>query len=212
MDILGEIAASLVRGEDDQVHALVERALGAGAAPGEVLQRGLIAGMNVVGEQFRQREIFLPDVLLAARAMYAGLGLLEPHLTRGAVPSAGTVVIGSVKGDLHDIGKNLVGIMLQGAGFAVVDLGHDVPPERFVDAAVRTGASVIGMSALLTTTMPVMREVVALVKARGLAGRVRTIVGGAPVSEAFAREIEADAYAFDAASAVERVRALVAAA
>jgi 5-methyltetrahydrofolate--homocysteine methyltransferase len=212
MDILGEIAASLVRGEDDQVHALVERALGAGAAPGEVLQRGLIAGMNVVGEQFRQREIFLPDVLLAARAMYAGLGLLEPHLTRGAVPSAGTVVIGSVKGDLHDIGKNLVGIMLQGAGFAVVDLGHDVPPERFVDTAERTGASVIGMSALLTTTMPVMREVVALVKARGLAGRVRTIVGGAPVSEAFAREIEADAYAFDAASAVERVRALVAAA
>jgi 5-methyltetrahydrofolate--homocysteine methyltransferase len=210
MDILRDIAASLVRGEDDQVHALVEQALRAGAAPGDVLHQGLIAGMNVVGEQFRQREIFLPDVLLAARAMYAGLGLLKPYLTRDAVPTAGTVVIGSVRGDLHDIGKNLVGIMLQGAGFEVVDLGHDVAPDRFVDAAVRSGASVIGMSALLTTTMPVMGEVVALVKARGLGDRIRTIVGGAPVSEAFAREIGADAYAFDAANAVERVRALVA--
>lgn len=210
MDILRDIAASLVRGEDDQVHALVEQALRAGAAPGDVLHQGLIAGMNVVGEQFRQREIFLPDVLLAARAMYAGLGLLKPHLTRDAVPTAGTVVIGSVRGDLHDIGKNLVGIMLQGAGFDVVDLGHDVAPDRFVEAAVRSGASVIGMSALLTTTMPVMGEVVARVKARGLGDRIRTIVGGAPVSEAFAREIGADAYAFDAADAVERVRALVA--
>jgi 5-methyltetrahydrofolate--homocysteine methyltransferase len=209
MDILKDIAASLVRGEDEQVHALVDRALGAGAAPGDVLHQGLIAGMHVVGEQFRQREIFLPDVLLAARAMYAGLARLKPHLTRDAVPAAGTVVIGSVKGDLHDIGKNLVGIMLQGAGFEVVDLGHDVAPERFVEAAVRSGASVIGMSALLTTTMPVMRDVVARVRAGGLGSRVRTIVGGAPVSEAFAREIGADAYAFDAASAVERVRALV---
>jgi len=211
METFREIAASLERGEDDRVHALVEQALAQGAAPADVLNLGLIAGMNVVGVQFRQREIFLPDVLLAARAMYAGLDLLKPHLAREGVPTAGTVVIGSVKGDLHDIGKNLVGIMLKGAGFEVVDLGNDVPPGRFVDTAVASGASVIGMSALLTTTMPVMKEVVELVRARGLSGRVRIIVGGAPLSEAFAREIGADAYAFDAASAVDRVRALVSA-
>jgi 5-methyltetrahydrofolate--homocysteine methyltransferase len=125
------------------------------------------------------------------------------------VPSAGAVVIGTVKGDLHDIGKNLVGIMLQGAGFEVIDLGNDVAPERFVDAAVGSGARVIGMSGLLTTTIPVMKDVVDLIKARGLQGRVRTIVGGAPVSAAFAKEVGADAHGFDAASAVERVRALV---
>jgi 5-methyltetrahydrofolate--homocysteine methyltransferase len=167
--------------------------------------------MNVVGEQFRQREIFLPDVLLAARAMYAGLDLLKPLLARDGVPSAGTVVIGSVKGDLHDIGKNLVGIMLRGAGFEVVDLGHDVPPERFVDTAASEGASVIGLSALLTTTMPGMRQVVDLLCARGLAGRVKVIVGGAPVSAEFARAIGADAYGYDAANAVEQVRKLVSA-
>ncbi len=209
MELLTRIAEQLQAGEDEAVHHLVRQALDAGLAPGDVLNKGLLAGMDVVGEQFRVREIFLPDVLLAARAMYAGLEVLQPLLARDGVPTAGTVVIGSVKGDLHDIGKNLVGIMLKGAGFAVVDLGNDVPPERFVEAAEESGAQVIGMSALLTTTMAGMRQVVELVERRGLAPRVKTIVGGAPVTEAFAREIGADAYAFDAASAVERVRALV---
>ena len=210
MNILSEIAGSLERGEDDRVGALVRQALEEGRAPLEILNQGLIAGMDVVGEQFRQREIFLPDVLLAARAMYAGLDLLQPRLAREGLPSAGRVVLGSVHGDLHDIGKNLVGIMLRGAGFEVVDLGNDVPAGRFVDAAQEHGASIIGLSALLTTTMPVMKEVVALVRARGLAGRVKVIVGGAPVSAAWAREIGADAHGYDAANAVERVRALVA--
>jgi 5-methyltetrahydrofolate--homocysteine methyltransferase len=209
MSLLRDIAASLQRGEDDQVAALVGQALDDGLNPAAILHDGLIAGMAVVGEQFREREIFLPDVLLAARAMYAGLGLLKPLLATGGVPTAGTVVIGSVQGDLHDIGKNLVGIMLTGAGFEVIDLGNDVPPQRFVDAACQHGAGVIGLSALLTTTMPVMKDVVELVRSRGLEGRIKVIVGGAPVSDAWARQIGADAYGYDAASAVERVRALV---
>jgi 5-methyltetrahydrofolate--homocysteine methyltransferase len=209
MSILPEIAESLQRGEDDRVHELVRQALEARVPPLDVLNNGLVAGMNVVGEQFRLREIFLPDVLLAARAMYAGLDLLKPLLARDGVPSAGRIVIGSVHGDLHDIGKNLVGIMLKGAGFEVVDLGNDVPAERFVEAAVAHGAAAIGMSALLTTTMPVMKDVVEMLRARGLSGTIKVVVGGAPVSEAFAREIGADAYAYDAANAVERVRALV---
>jgi 5-methyltetrahydrofolate--homocysteine methyltransferase len=209
MEPLERIAAALQQGDDQQVGALTRDALAAGLPAGDVLQRGLVAGMNVVGEQFRVREIFLPDVLLAARAMYAGLAVLKPHLAQEGVALRGKVVIGSVKGDLHDIGKNLVGILLKGAGFEVIDLGHDVSPEAFVDAAVREGAPLIGMSALLTTTMPRMREVVDLVKQRGLAEKVRTIVGGAPVSAEFAREIGADGYAFDAAAAVERVKALL---
>ena len=207
MDALKPIAESLERGDDDRVHALVSEAIAAGLPAGDILNKGLLAGMAVVGEQFRLREIFLPDVLLAARAMYAGLDLLKPLLARDGVPSAGTVVIGSVQGNLHDIGQNLVGIMLKGAGFEVVDLGNDVAAAKFVDTAVASGAPVIGMSALLTTTMSVMQEVVDLVKARGLA--VRTIVGGAPVSESFAKAIGADAYGFDAANAVERVKALM---
>jgi 5-methyltetrahydrofolate--homocysteine methyltransferase len=208
-DILTRIAGSVEHGEDESTRDLVAEALGLDLAPGRILDAGLLAGMHVVGEQFRVRTIFLPDVLLAARAMYAGLELLRPLLARDDVPTAGRVVIGSVRGDLHDIGKNLVGIMLKGAGFDVVDLGHDVAPERFVEAAVASSAVVIGMSALLTTTMPAMKEVVDLVRARGLSGRIRTIVGGAPVTESFAAEIGADAYAYDATSAVERIRRLV---
>jgi 5-methyltetrahydrofolate--homocysteine methyltransferase len=210
MTMLTEIADGLERGEDDRVGDLVREAIARQVPAAEILNHGLLAGMARVGEQFRLREIFLPDVLLAARAMYAGLDLLKPLLARDDVPTAGRVVLGSVKGDLHDIGKNLVGIMLQGAGFEVIDLGHDVPAGQFVDAAEARGAAVIGLSSLLTTTMPVMKDVVDLVHARGLAGRVRVIVGGAPVSESWAREIGADAYGYDAANAVERVRALVA--
>jgi 5-methyltetrahydrofolate--homocysteine methyltransferase len=209
MSILSEIAASLELGEDDRVAALVRQALEERRAPLEVLNQGLVAGMDVVGERFRQREIFLPDVLLAARALYAGLELLKPLLAQEGVPTAGRVVLGSVHGDLHDIGKNLVGIMLKGAGFEVIDLGNDVPAQRFVDAAQEHGARVIGLSALLTTTMPVMKDVVELVRVRGLGGRLKVIVGGAPVSESWAREIGADAYGYDAANAVQRVRALV---
>jgi len=209
MDILERIAQALQQGDDQQVGRLAAEALAAGTGAGEVLQKGLVAGMNVVGEQFRLREIFLPDVLLSARAMYAGLDVLKPHLAAEGVASRGKVVIGTVKGDLHDIGKNLVGIMLKGAGFEVIDLGHDVAPEAFVDAAVREGAPLIGMSALLTTTMVRMKDVVALLRERGLAGKVRTIVGGAPVSAEFAREIGVDDYACDAATAVGRVRALL---
>jgi 5-methyltetrahydrofolate--homocysteine methyltransferase len=209
MDVLSRIADHLERGDDQQVGALTGEALAAGLPAGEILQRGLIAGMNVVGERFRLREIFLPDVLLAARAMYAGLDLLKPQLARDGVPLRGRVVIGTVQGDLHDIGKNLVGIMLKGAGFEVIDLGHDVSPERFVDTAVREDASLIGCSALLTTTMPRMREVVALVRSRGLEGRVRVIVGGAPVGQDFAREIGAHGWACDAGSAVEQVKTLL---
>jgi 5-methyltetrahydrofolate--homocysteine methyltransferase len=209
MEILTGIRDALQQGDDQQVRKLTAEALGAGLPAGEVLQQGLLAGMSVVGEQFRLREIFLPDVLLSARAMYAGLDVLRPHLASAGVASRGKVVIGTVKGDLHDIGKNLVGIMLKGAGFEVVDLGHDVAPEAFVDAAVREGATLIGMSALLTTTMTRMRDVVALLRERGLAGRIRTIVGGAPVSSDFAREIGADDYACDAAAAVDRVKALL---
>jgi 5-methyltetrahydrofolate--homocysteine methyltransferase len=212
LEILKLIAEALQRGEDERVHELAQQALTAGLPAAEVLHQGLIAGMGVVSEQFKQREIFLPDVLLAARAMYAGLDVLKPHLAKDGVPLLGKIVLGTVQGDLHDIGKNLVSIMLKGAGFEVIDLGHDVAPERFVEAAVESGAPVIGMSALLTTTMARMREVVDLLKARGLKGQIRTIVGGAPLSADYAREIGADDYAYDAANAVERVKALVTAA
>jgi 5-methyltetrahydrofolate--homocysteine methyltransferase len=209
MEILKRIADALQQGDDALSGALTKEALAAGLPAGVILEDGLLAGMNVVGEQFRKREIFLPDVLLSARALYAGLDLLKPHLARDGVPSRGKVVLGTVKGDLHDIGKNLVGILLKGAGFEVVDLGHDVAPEAFVDTAVREGARLIGMSALLTTTMTRMRDVVALVEERGLRGKIRTIVGGAPVNADFARQIGADGYACDAADAVDRVRALL---
>lgn len=209
MDILSRIADGLQKGDDKQVGALTSEALAGGIPAGDVLQKGLIAGMNVVGEQFRLREIFLPDVLLSARAMHAGLELLRPLLAKEGVPLRGKVVLGTIQGDLHDIGKNLVGIMLKGAGFEVIDLGHDVTPEAFVDAAVREGAPLIGMSALLTTTMSRMREVVNLIGTRGLSGQIKTIVGGAPLSPEFAREIGADDYASDGATAVERVKTLL---
>ena len=164
--------------------------------------------MNVVGERFKKHEIFLPDVLLAARAMCAGMDLLKPLLIQDGVPMIGKVVIGSVQGDLHDIGKNLVGIMLKGAGFEVIDLGNDVAPETLVKAAEENEASVIGMSALLTTTMPVMCKVVEMVEGQGLSSQIKTIVGGAPLSQDFANDIGASAYGFDAANAVDRVKVL----
>lgn len=209
MDLLTELAESVLAGEDQKVLQLTGQAIAQGLPPDQILSSGLIAGMNRVGERFGRHEIYLPDVLLAAQAMNAGMELLKPLLAGRSVATRGKVVLGSVQGDLHDIGKNLVGVMLKGAGFEVIDLGSDVPPERFVQTAVEHGADVIGMSALLTTTMPMMERTVALLRERGLAGRIRTIVGGAPVTQKFADQIGADAYGYDAANAVERVQGLL---
>jgi len=212
MTTLADIAAAVIEGNHQRAGALTTEAIDQGLPPKTVLDDGLIAGMNVVGERFREHEIFLPDVLLAAKAMYAGMDTIKPLLERDGIATGPKVVIGTVRGDLHDIGKNLVGIMLRGAGFDVIDLGNDVAPERMVETAKAEGARLIGMSALLTTTMPVMREVVALLKTEGLDGSIKTIIGGAPVTAAFARDIGADAHGFDAANAVELVKEMVGAA
>jgi len=208
MEVLQQINESLQRGEDQKVAELTKQAIDDGVPAAQILNEGLLAGMEVVGQKFGAHEIFLPEVLLSARAMNAGMDLIKPHLIAGDAPSLGKVVIGTVKGDLHDIGKNLVGIMLKGAGFEVIDLGADVAPERFVDTAEAEGASVLGLSALLTTTMTGMKDVVELVRNKGLAGKVKVIVGGAPVSEQFARDIGADAYGYDASKAVDIVKSL----
>lgn len=209
MELLEQIAAALDKGDHAQVGQLTQQAIDSGLAPKTILDDGLIAGMTVVGLKFKRHEIFLPDVLLAARAMYAGMDLLKPLLIKDEIPTLGKVVIGSVQGDLHDIGKNLVAIMLRGAGFEVIDLGNDVSPEKFVTAAAEQGASAIGLSALLTTTMPIMKQVVELVKEKGLTGKVKVVIGGAPVTAEYAAEIGADGYAFDGVSAVDRVKVLV---
>ena len=208
MKVLERIVDALKEGHDAKVGELTAEAIRQGIPAKDILDTGLIAAMAVVGERFKDHEIFLPEVLLAARAMYAGMDQLKPLLIAEGVPALGRVVLGSVQGDLHDIGKNLVGIMLKGAGFEVIDLGNDVAPDAFVEAARAQDAAVIGMSALLTTTMPAMKRTVDLVKEEGLHGKVKTIVGGAPVSSEFAREIGADGYGFDAANAVERVKTL----
>ncbi len=208
MDVLKQISESLQRGEDKKVAELTRQALDAGLTAGQILNDGLLAGMDVVSARFGANEIFLPEVLLSARAMNAGMDLIKPLLIAGEVRSLGKVVIGTMRGDLHDIGKNLVGVMLKGAGFEVIDLGANVAPERFVDTAEAEGAQVVGLSALLTTTMTGMKDVVSLVKDKGLDGRVKVIVGGAPLSQAFADEIGADGYGYDASNAVTLVKRL----
>jgi len=209
MEILKNIARSLMAGDDKKITEEVAQAIAEGIPTTEILDDGLIAGMNVVGVRFRDHDMFLPEVLLSARAMTAGVALLKPLMIAENISSRGKVVLGSVQGDLHDIGKNLVGIMLEGAGFEVVDLGIDVPPEKFIDAAITEDASIIGLSSLLTTTMDIMKGVVNLVGERGLSDKVQVIVGGAPLSEEFAQSIGAQGYAYDAANAVEKVMALV---
>lgn len=208
-DILKEISGYLQQGDTAQVGVMTKQAIEQKIPPKEILNSGLIAGMNVVGQKYKAHEIFLPQVLLAAKAMYAGMDLLKPLFAAGGMPTSGKVVIGTVQGDLHDIGKNLVAIMLKGAGFEVIDLGHDVPPEKFVQAAIQENAAVIGMSALLTTTMPVMKRTVEILKEQGLGGKVKTVIGGAPVSEEFAQKIGADAYGYDSAKAVDIVKELI---
>jgi 5-methyltetrahydrofolate--homocysteine methyltransferase len=206
VDVLQELADHIINGDDEKVPQLTEKAIKQNLPVKEILDNGLIAGMNIVGEKFKTHVIFLPDVLLSARAMTAGMEILKPLMIKEGIPTIGKVVIGSVKGDLHDIGKNLVSIMLRGAGFEVFDLGNDVPSEKFVETAEAKDATVIGMSALLTTTMSVMKDVVEKIKEKGLSPKIKTIIGGAPVSKDYALEIGADAYAFDGANAVDIVK------
>jgi 5-methyltetrahydrofolate--homocysteine methyltransferase len=209
MDLIQQLSEYLQKGDDEKVFDLTNQAIDQNIPPEDILNKGLISGMDAIGDQFRNYKIFLPDVLMAAKAMSAGMNELKPLLTKAGVPSMGKVVIGTVQGDLHDIGKNLVGIMLKGAGFDIIDLGNDVPAEQFVTTAEKENAPVIGMSALLTTTMPAMKQVTDLVKEKNLQNKIKTIVGGAPLSEQSAVEMGADAYGFDAANAVIRVKALI---
>jgi 5-methyltetrahydrofolate--homocysteine methyltransferase len=197
---------ALSAGKMDEVKALTQKALDAGDAPEKVLKEGLIKAMDRIGVQFKNNEIYIPEVLIAARAMHAGLGVLKPILAKSNAAPSAKIVLGTVKGDLHDIGKNLVGMMLEGAGFEVIDVGIDAPAEKFVQVAKEKGAQVIGMSALLTTTMMQMKATVEALQAAGLKGKVKIVVGGAPVTDEFARQIGADGYAPDAASAVNTVK------
>jgi 5-methyltetrahydrofolate--homocysteine methyltransferase len=206
---LTKIAEALQVGNDKVVYEKTREAIKQGVPAKTILDDGLIAGMNVISEKFRKHEIFLPHVLLAAKAMYAGMDLLKPLFIKENIPSRGKIVIGTVQGDLHDIGKNLVGIMLKGAGFEVIDLGKNVSVENFVETAISENAHVIGMSALLTTTQPVMKKVVAELKKRKLDKNIKTIIGGAPLSAEYAELIGVDAYSYDAANAVVSVSELV---
>ena len=209
MEILKEISAQLQYGDDEKVFELTKQAIEQKIDPQIILADGLLNGMSVISEQFRNHDIFLPEVLLAAKAMYAGLDQLKPLFIKEEIPTFGKIVIGTVKGDLHDLGKNLVGIMLKGAGFDVIDLGKDVAPEKFVETAVKENAKLIGMSALLTTTMPMMKTVVVLLKQNNLNNKIKTVIGGAPITKKYAEEIGADAYAFDAAKSVECAKNLL---
>jgi len=209
MSTLQTMSEMLIKGKANDVKALVEKALTEGMAPGKILTEGLLAGMSVVGERFKKNEVYVPEVLIAARAMKAGMTILQPKLASAGVQPVGVAVVGTVKGDLHDIGKNLVCMMLEGAGFKVVDVGIDVEPAKFVEAARANNAKVIGISALLTTTMTNMKSVVDAVKASDLAGKVKVMVGGAPVTQAFCDEIGANGYAPDAASAADLAKKLL---
>lgn len=208
--ILSDIAASLQKGDAPGVEELTQAALAEGYSPMEIIKNALVPAMEEIGVRFRDGEIFVPEVLVAARAMQAGMGVLKPLLTEAErASSSGTVVIGTVQGDIHDIGKNLVAMLLEGAGFEVVDLGVDVRPEAFVEAVKEHGAGIVGLSALLTTTMPAFKGVIEALEAAGIRARVKVMVGGAPVTPEYARKVGADAYAEDAPTAVEVARRLV---
>ncbi len=210
MSILTEISENLQHGKAKVVKALVQQAIDEGIPAGQILEEGLLAGMNVVGEKFKVNEVFVPEVLVAARAMNMGTALLKPLLAESGVKAAGKVCIGTVKGDLHDIGKNLVKMMMEGKGLEVVDLGVDVAPEQFIDAVKNDGCQIICCSALLTTTMGVMKDVVKAAEAAGIRDRVKIMIGGAPVTENFCKQIGADQYTPDAASAADAAAALLA--
>jgi 5-methyltetrahydrofolate--homocysteine methyltransferase len=210
MTELQEMAGLLQQGEVNPVKLLTQQLLDQGISPQTILNEGLIAGMTVVGEQMRCGEMYLPEVLQSASVMNAAMAILKPHLQSGGVEPVGRVVLGTVKGDMHDIGKNLVAIMLQGAGFEIIDLGINTPAEKFVEAIQTHQPKVVGMSAMLTTTMLVMKKNIEVMTAAGVRPQVKIIIGGAPITQRFADEIGADGLAKDAVAAVGKVKELLA--
>ncbi len=209
MELLQKVSEELQKGNYQEVPKLIQQALNAKIPPVKILSDGLVAGMDIVGDKFRRDELFMPEVLISAKAMQAGMEILRPKLIEAGAKLAGKIVVGTVKGDLHDIGKNLVGMLMEGAGFQVIDLGTDVASEKFVEAVKSQKPNLLGLSALLTTTMPKMKEVVESLVEAGMRSSVKVMIGGAPVTEKFAKDIGADGYAPDAASAVEKARGLV---
>ena len=207
-EILNGIKEGIIIGDAKKTEEMVDKAIKENIGVEKIMNEGLIAGMMVVGEKFKNNEYYVPEVLIAARAMHKGMALLEPLIVQSGIKPIAKLAIGTVKGDLHDIGKNLVVMMWKGAGFEVEDLGIDVPPEKFIEA-VNNGAQVVGMSALLTTTMVSMKEAIEKIKEAGVRDKVKIIIGGAPVTQEYADEIGADAYAPDAASGVEKVKELL---
>ena len=204
---LKALSDSIIKGDQKTAVDATKAALDEGMAPGTILADGLIAGMNVIGVRFKANEVYIPEVLIAARAMKMAMEILEPKLVEAGVEPLGTAAVGTVQGDLHDIGKNLVMMMLKGAGFNVVDLGVDVPPDVFVEKAKENNVQIVGLSALLTTTMPSMEKTIRAIKDAGLT--IKTMIGGAPVTQAYADKIGADGYAADAASAVDIAKELL---
>lgn len=208
-DILKEMALNLEKGDAPGVKALTEEALHQNITAVDILNDGLVVGMNVVGEKFKNNEFFIPEVLIAARAMKAGMEIIKPLLVEANVASRGKIIVGTVRGDLHDIGKNIVAMMLEGAGFDVINMGTDVTIERIMEHMEKDPPDVIGLSALLTTTMTYMRDVVEALEKANLKDRVKVIIGGAPITQAYADEIRADGYAPDAASSVDLVKGVL---
>jgi 5-methyltetrahydrofolate--homocysteine methyltransferase len=208
---LSELSQAVINGQKAKAEELTRKALEEGVSPVTIINEALVPGMAVVGEKFKNDEFYIPEVLVAARAMNAAMAIVKPLIVGDQLKPLGKVVIGTVRGDLHDIGKNLVMMMLEGAGFEIVDLGVDVAPEKFVEAAKANSADVVAMSALLTTTMPAMKDTIAALEENGLRDKVKVIIGGAPVTQSYADSIGADGYAPDAASAVDKVKELLAA-
>ncbi len=208
-ELLGKITESLIAGNVDGVAELTKEALDGGSEAQDILEKGLLSGMDVVGQRFKANEMFIPEVLRCAKAMSGAMEILRPLLIESGAAMVGSMLIGTVKGDLHDIGKNLVGMMFEGAGFEVINLGTDVEVQQFVDAVKEHKPSIIGLSALLTTTMPKMGETINALKEAGIRDQVKVMIGGAPVTVAFAEEIGADGYASNAASAVEKGKELL---
>ena len=203
---LKALGDAIIKGDQKTAVEITQAAIDAGTAPGTILEDGLIAGMNIIGTRFKANEVYIPEVLIAARAMKMAMEILEPKLIEAGVEPLAKAIVGTVQGDLHDIGKNLVMMMLKGAGFDVIDAGIDVSSESFVEKAKESGAKIVGLSALLTTTMPAMEKTVAEIKKAGLGAKV--MIGGAPVTQAYADKIGADGYAADAASAVDLAKSL----
>ena len=203
---LNGVSEALQRGKADKVSELVGQALNEGATPKNILEEGLIHGMSIIGRKFKKNEVYVPEVLIAARAMHAGMDVLKPKLIETGVENIGKVVMGTVQGDLHDIGKNLVEMMLEGAGFEVIDLGTDISKDKFVEAVKEHKPNIIGMSALLTTTMVNMVEVIKALDVAGLRDKVKIMVGGAPITQNYADQIGADGYSPDASSAVDKAK------